>query len=187
MVRASKDFNRAETIPVKRADLAALVACFAANDNGSDNDAIAANFTEAIDVLEYGFRLEQDKGSLYVALHHCLGAVRDTVRAASPQADSIDIKCEHLELINVSYCQLSEAALQMAGSVKGKGANPILDQMLPGDGEGHASEERKYQAGLLRNVAGNFDSFFKQYPVKEASNDTIDFYSERPPKQALNS
>ena len=185
MAWASKDFNRSETIAVKRVDLAALVSGFAANDNDGGNEAVAENFQTAIGVLEYGFRKEQDKGSLYVALHHCLGAIRDAVRAAPAQADVINIKCDHMELVNVSYCQLREAALQMAGSEKGSG-NWMLDQTLANNGAGHASDERKHEAVLLREAADSFDSFFKQYKVKPASNDVIDFYSEKPPQQKLN-
>lgn len=185
MAWASKDFNRSETIAVKRADLAALVSGFAANDNGAGADAAADNFQTLMGVVEYGFRKEQDKGSLYIALQHCLGAVRDVVRAAPPEASEVKIKCDHMELLNVSYCQLREAALQMAGAENGKG-HWILDQTLANDGAGHASDDRKYQATLLRAAADSFDSFFEQYPVKLASHDVIDFYSERLPQQKLN-
>lgn len=178
--RPSKDFNRPETMAVNRADLAELASSFTGGANDMDNDTIAGGLKKTAEMLEYGFRLESYKGSLYHALHYALLSMSEDIKAADPQSDSIEVRQFHLELIKSSYCQLSEAALQMAGAPIGEG-NAILNMMLPNGGEGHASDELKPQANNLRQAIGNFDAFFEKYPVEESSHQTIDFFTDPAP------
>lgn len=183
-------FNRkhpANITEIQLKDLGEMVAPFiydAGRNNIEAPDAIADALDEVINLLEDGFKKEQRKGQLYYALHHALKTTAQAVRGCDHDNDiSVNINTNTLALMNTSYCQLGEAAIQYGGS---KTILPSMRWLFSNDGQGHGPQDRKYKSQLLNEMVNKtMPTFFKTYAVGDVTHEALEFYDSPAPGQRL--
>lgn len=184
-------FNRSDLITVELEDVGQMVSLFI-QDNGhndvSNPQSISDALTEMTRLLEDGFKKEPDKGQLYYALHHALNNMNASIKSAiGSDVAEVELSKHDLELFNISYVQLSEAALQYGGHEEKEKLHPELRQYFSNNAEGHGPEDGKYKAALLRDVVRNgAPRFFEKYPVREVTHEELEFYDAPAPAQRLN-
>lgn len=168
--------NKNTTINVDISDLASSVDLFIQDAmlDPKENKSVALAFDNVKNLLENAFQFEPDKGQLYYALYNSLDKICDALDKLTDDQEAVSLKEYDLRTFFTSYIQLKEAALEYGGSPD---IHPFLREAFNHDGHGHAPENEKYKAQLLRDMADTkLPAFFEKYPVSEISHEELEFF-----------
>ncbi len=176
MITRSKTTDKFIAIPLR--DLGEMVSVFiqdAGRNNIEDPGAITEAFDGITALLNDGFKKETYKGQLFYALHHALRDIRDAVASCGEDQTEIQLNTHSLALLNTSYIQLGEAALQYGGS---KNIPSQLRWAFSNNGHGHGPDGQKYKANLLREMVNeSIPAFFEKHKAGFLSDQALEFYA----------